>query len=303
MKLFEEVRDGIVDSKVSLSTVLRKAKILGASLNHHEFRNWISAELNGYSEGFELPPYRRLPAVVLGTFSGPFRDLIRDYPLPASMMPEYMQEAANHVNLAHPIKEIEAMAAKEKVLRHPWPAEAVIVLRENINLSGGFILVEVYQPITGANLEGVADSVRNRLLDFLLELQKLYPAILQSDSAIESIPGEKIDQVFNLTVYGNNNMLATGSSITQTRREQIAFQDIEGLIRNFESFGVGPEDLEELREALGEDGKRTKGIFGDRVKSWIGKMVTKAVDGTWKVALSAAPELLKEGLSRYYGWK
>ena len=69
-----------------------------------------------------------------------------------------------------------------------------------------------------------------------------------------------------------------------------------------ESAGIERQSLAELDSALRQDGTRREKEIGEHVKSWIGKMVVKAIDGTWKVTLNAAPRLLQEALTRYYGW-
>ena len=51
-----------------------------------------------------------------------------------------------------------------------------------------------------------------------------------------------------------------------------------------------------------QDGERPRRELGDAVKSWLGKMAAKAVDGTWTVATSTALDLLKAALFAHYGW-
>ena len=44
------------------------------------------------------------------------------------------------------------------------------------------------------------------------------------------------------------------------------------------------------------------GISVGAVQEWIGKMVAKAVGGSWHVTLDAAAILLAEAIRRFYGW-
>jgi len=71
VELIKEIRDEVVNEEKSLTSVLRKAKIVAYSLQNDKFKNWIEAELNGYSEKDELPSYRKLISPVHGTFTGP----------------------------------------------------------------------------------------------------------------------------------------------------------------------------------------------------------------------------------------
>jgi hypothetical protein len=42
--------------------------------------------------------------------------------------------------------------------------------------------------------------------------------------------------------------------------------------------------------------------FGPRVREWIKKMISKAVDASWQIELGVAGNLLTDALKAYYGW-
>ncbi len=162
--------------------------------------------------------------------------------------------------------------------------------------------MEAYKVMTKANLEGILDQVRNRLLEFLLGLQEVDPNIIESQEAIRAVPKEKVSNVFNYTIYGGNNVVASGTEFAQTVHQQVFEHDLQSLVNHFRSLGVSEVELVELRSALDEDGERPDRTLGKKVKAWIGNMTVKAVEGTWKVGLDTAPRLLTSGLSTYYGW-
>ena len=304
MKLVREIRDGIVDSTTSLSTILRKAKILAVMLGNTDFRSWVDFELNGYSGEAELPSYRMLRSPVLGTFSGPLGQSVKGYQLPVALMPDDFKGMADAIRFGHPIKEIETHATNEAVeLRHPWPTEAVLLLRDDMQLTGGFMLVEIYQPITKAQLDGIIDAVRNRLLDFLLGLQDVDPKILDSEEAIADIPKDTVSQVFNVAIHGDHNVLASGTDISQQVTQHINTYDKRALFDYLKDIGVETDDLDALDQAIAADGKPAGHTLGARVKEWLGRITGKAVDGTWKTAMAAAPTLLIKAISKYYGWQ
>ena|ERR1035441_2020405 len=66
MSLLREIQAAATESKVDISTVLRKAKILAVRLQYPEFETWVDRELNGYVHGSSLPPYRVVPIEVRG---------------------------------------------------------------------------------------------------------------------------------------------------------------------------------------------------------------------------------------------
>jgi hypothetical protein len=302
MKLIREIRDGVTDSNVELSTVLRKAKILAVTLGNQEFKDWVSRELGGYPARSEVPNYREIVSPPLGNFIGPFQH-ISGYLLPVSHMPDFLREDATVIRFVHPIKEVESMARSGgDSLRHPWPAEVVMLLREQFQMTGNCNLVEVYQPISRAQLEAVVDAIRNRLLDFLLALQEINPLVLESEDALRDLPKDVVNQVFHVSVSGSHNVLATGSGFSQAVTLSVLQADQSALLSHLRQLGLSENDLEGLKSALTTDGARPKGEFGERVKDWMGKVIIKAIDGSWKIATTAAPEVLMKALSAYYGW-
>lgn len=301
MRLLQQLRDLVTDPSARLSDILRKAKVLAVTLKQEEFKAWVTHELNGYPPEADLPPYRLLYSPPMGTFSSHFSQ-VSNFLLPVSQMPDFIQKWARELRMAHPVAEIEALTLGDgDRLRHPWPVEAVLLLRDKIVMAG-FVLAEAYQPITKAQLEGVLDAVRNRLLDFLLAIQELRPEAVESDEALQAIPPERINQVFHFTVYGGQPVIATGHGLSQ-QVIQVTPGSLHDLVEAFRGLGVDEPDLKELESAIKEDGKRPKGHFGDRVKAWMSKMMTKAIEGTWNVGTGVATEVLKKAIFTYYGWQ
>jgi hypothetical protein len=301
VRLVKEIRDGLANSTANLSGLLRKAKILSLSLGNAEFKAWTTNELNGYSSDEELPPYRVIPSQPVGYFAGPFGSTVENMVLPISHMPDSLRELCRNFKLGQCIRELEVMATQTE-LRWTWPTELVLLLRDTITLSGGYVLVEVSQPITKAAIEGVLDAVRNRLLDFILSLQDIRPSILESEDELASIPKESVAQSFSITILGDRNILATGAGISQTVTTSVNPRDPDSLITYLKTIGFEHSDLRELRTALDEDGERPHGQYGIRVKEWIGNAVVKAATGALKVAASSLPTLLTKAISSYYGW-
>ena len=66
--------------------------------------------------------------------------------------------------------------------------------------------------------------------------------------------------------------------------------------------GVTSVDISELKAAVDTDPQPvSKDAFGIKVSQWIAKMVQKAADGSWNVAVGAAGGLLAQAIAKYYG--
>lgn len=296
------IREMILDSSISLADILRRAKVLASQLKNQEFKKWIQNELSGYCEETDLPNYRFIHVPPLGTFSGPFNSMINNYMLPTYNLPESMQQMSEGVPISCSVRELEEMAKKDN-LRHAWPAEAVMLMRDKIKLSGGYVLVEVHQPIYNTSIAGILDAVRNRLLDFILEIKELAPDTTKDELAYDKLPPDKVSQIFNITIQGNHNILASGESVTQQTTQNIGEKSQDDLSKYLQNLGIDKDDITELLNVIDHDTVKEKGEFGPKVSSWLGKMISKAASGTWNTVLAAAPDLLTKAISTYYGWK
>ena len=107
------------------------------------------------------------------------------------------------------------------------------------------------------------------------------------------------DAGYVLIVVSNQPDVVRGA----TPLETVEQNDLEALKSFLKGIGLTSDDLNDLQGALTQDGKQEKETIGKRVQDWIGKMVGKAVGGSWKTALGTAPMILKEAIFRYYGWK
>ena len=305
VSLATQLQNDVVDSSVPISNTLRKAKVLASLLRNAEFMRWVDAELGGYDPSSSLPDYRTFAPLNLGTFSGPFGRIVRNAQIPVSLLPDPVREFAAKMEVAHSVREIEASAARatrEDAYRFPWPPEAVILSRSHVTMDGGCELVEAWKPFTKGQMEGILDQVRNRLLDFLLELQQIDPEVMESENAVRAVPSDKVQNTFVTKILGGQNIVATGTDFTQKVTQSVKVGDTQSLCGHLRSLGLREDALVELQAALTQDGERPPQKLGGAVKSWLGKMATKAVDGTWNIATSAALDLLKTALFAYYGW-
>ena len=300
--LVAQLQEEVVDSRVPISDMLRKAKILASRLNNKDLKRWVDAELKGYDNADDLPEYRKLDSPNLGTFSGPFGRRATSVLIPVTLLPDTIRKfATDPMEIMHGVKEIETSATSGTKLRHPWPPEVVMLAREHIPMEDGSMLVEAWKPYATSQMDGILEQVRNRLLDFLLELQQIEPEVLESDDAIRSVPDDKVQNVFQTVIHGGHNIVATGTELTQVATQNVASGDTQSLIDHLRNIGLDDDSLAELETAIEQDGDRQKKKLGENVKAWMGKMIVKAMDGTWKVAQATAPDLLKAALSRFYG--
>ena len=90
-----------------------------------------------------------------------------------------------------------------------------------------------------------------------------------------------------------------------TRRKR--FNHLKGnfsaLTHELKKYNVPDEDIEELREAIDQDGpvEASSKKFGTRVQDWLKKMLGKAVEASWQIEINIASAILADALRRFYG--
>lgn len=147
----------------------------------------------------------------------------------------------------------------------------------------------------------VLDSVRNRVLDFVLSLCKEAPLAGELGGEAEELPAERVTQIVNMTILGGAASVI-GSANHSTINVQVNAGDWKSLERYLTAYGVGKSDLDELRAALEEEPQAAKGDhFASKVAGWMAGMVGKAATGAWEVGVNVASSVLTEALKGYYG--
>lgn len=164
--------------------------MLAARLNHTDFKQWIDHELNGYPDAKALPSYRVLRVTACGHFVGAFGREIKNAPIPETCLPETLRRWATTSTLKEPIKAYESLGRtdREGGLRLAWPAELAFTYGSKVFLE--MDCISAWQVISRSALLAVVDTVRTRLLTFVLEIEIEAPSAGGSPRCESSFPGQ-----------------------------------------------------------------------------------------------------------------
>jgi hypothetical protein len=300
---FTELRDSVANSEVNLANVLRQTKIFAYRLGETSFKQWVEYELNGYPADVTLPAYRRRPVQSLGTFVGFGGLQIKNQIIPAYFLPDDLKTTCETVYFRQGIHEIEQIALSKQEMIYSWPAEAVILARPHIQVTNGAQLAEAHQVLPNALFESILGVVRNRLLDFLLELAEAHPEVAQEVTDLKSIPRKDIAETFNITIQGNYNIIASGRDFSQSVNQTVAPHDLDAVLRVARDLQIPDDDVKDLQDAIKADKTPKQKEFGPKVKEWLGKAMSKLASGVWQMTLKTAPTVISKALADYYGWK
>lgn len=306
MTLLQEIiQSAVNDTNTDVSNLLRKCKILAVKLRNEEFKKWVDNELTGYKNKEDLPQYRILRVGSYGYFAGFFGSSMNNVPISPSCLPEELQEFITHSYLMDPIIYYVSLITtdKENNAQEPWPAD--ITASYGDKMMSNMNCLRAWKLISRSSLVALVDTIKTKILNFALEIEAVAPDAGEASINSETIPKEKVTQIFNTYITGNVQNVATGSTnFTQKGQFTIVQGDFESLSSFLKSKGIQQEDIDSLKDAVGNDAKdeNRQGI-GDKVSSWMDRMLRKAGTATWNISLHTASILLANAIQQYYGIK
>lgn len=301
MEIVDKLIDELTDKNIPLTDILIKTKVLAQKLKNEELKTWIDSELNGYNDG-TLPEYRILGCQIIGTISNGFQRA-NNYPIPLVGFDKKLRKGLKTVKLYQSISTLDQFVRNEKggKLYMNIPPEMYGYLSKDFD--GGFVIEYAKREIDKTQVIQTLTAVRTKLLDFLLKLNDELGEGKDITTLTEGKTKQKVDSLFHSTVFGDNTTIIVGDNNTQTVTN-IKQGNFDSLEKHLLNNGLEKEDINELRKYIDNDNPNADNKeFGGKVKGWVSKMLTKAMDGTWQIGLGAAGNLLADSIGTYYGWK
>ena len=291
MSLVSDLIKEVVDSSSDLSQVLRKAQVLGSELRSEELKVWSGAELDGYGNDDELPDYRVSVGSNFGNFVGMFGTQANGMPIPLGNLPKGYQGKTN-LELRQGVAALDAMFKSEADHQQVWKADAIAAVAGKIYTDMN--MISAWMPISKATIAGVLDSVRHRLLNFLLKLKEQHPEVELAGIDFRSIPSEDVRMNVVNNIYGGSNVFASGQAVHQQVRMGVSPGDLESLLSALRASEVPAALVDELASAIEEDSSADAGGLGPKVSGWLARVGER-------VANNSITALATQALLRYYG--
>ncbi len=302
MSLLREIQSLAVSSENKISDLLRKCKILSARLSNREFQEWIDNELSGYKTIDKLPGYRIIKQVeIKGHFSGFFGSGLRNAIIPPSCIDESIRESLFSEYLMQGISVYEGLLKEknEGSFQSSLPSDFIVYygqrIYENMNC------MAAWKVIPRGSVLGLVDDVRNRVLSFALEIEKVNPEAGEAAVNSEPIPQSSINQIFYTQIYGNVASISSESKKNTNIFNINVKGDFQGLVKMLRELGIENDDINSLEKAIQADKEGSKEEFGEKTSTWLSEMLRKTAKGLGKISLSVSTEVLPKLISNYFG--
>lgn len=288
--LIQEIIRDALDSSVRLSDLLRKVYAAATKLDLKDTCAWVKWELDGYPSGGTFPDYRRIRGVL--KVENPEIGLI-----PLLMDDRIWAEKLEWRSASQPVAEIEVLLRSNSkggvIMRFPPDVEKKLMDGQS---------EDPMRPVVEfdkAPFQGILDGVRNRVLEWALEMEK--NGILGEGMSFSEDERRAATTVSIGSIHTGDNspvLLAgrdatsvqglTGAELLKVIREVLGDSEpkVKEAITVLEQSVNEPESVSRpnVAAALESCAKAKPGVK-DRLKTLF---AGAAGSGTWHVILQAA---------------
>ena len=297
MSLLSDIQETVIDNNVNISVILRKCKVLAVRLGNEPFEKWVDQELNGYKNNNLLPDYRIIRVISRGHFSGPFGSGLTNYDIPLACVPKKYRENLSKCYFREPIGYYVNLIKNSKGInpREQWLPD--LVAHIGGDMYQDMNCISAWKVIPNSSIFNLIESVRNRILYFVLEIGKEAPDAGEDFPKTQKISPERVNQVFTNIIYGNvGNISEASRHVSQTATVNVLKNDLNSLKAYLSSIGIHKNEIQKLEKAIQEDStekaSKTRKL-GNKVLAWI-KLISP------KIGQTIIPVLLN-AILKYYG--
>lgn len=292
MKLLEQIILHAVDEMADVPRLLRLCLVLANQLRHEPFKQWVTAELEGYRTG-EVPSYRIFGARLRGVFRNSQWETTLDIPM--SSIPQegqHFSEVHYRPSVSETVRLIGA-AKDNGIVQIPLDTELAAAMSSLV--PNGYC-VSLRQEFSSVYLSGLIDNLKTKVLRFALEIEQQYPDLGNSTKLPPIINGEKVANIFNTTINGSVSNFATGSQ-NFSQNSGVEAKEISTILASLRAAGVPNKDVEELQQSLDKEPPTTKDGLVTQCRDWLVNLAMRAIEPTAselvKTAATTAKEVLK----------
>lgn len=196
---------------------MRRARVFAARLPSIDLRIWVESELNGYADKNGIPIYRRRSAVNYGSFVHKVTQKASESAIPIERIPSGARKYVDELALGNSVRSLEEiLESGPGPYRLPWPEPLRKRLADSVYPD--YHCRSAWKVIHRSLVESVLDSIRTKLLNLLLALEKTDPEIAESDDALADVPPERLKLVLHKVVYGHDSRQSSSNSVTEEPR-------------------------------------------------------------------------------------
>lgn len=302
MSRITTIRDQVAKSSQNLEDALLQCLILADELGYEPLREWIDWELTGYMSREDLPKYRTSTSRLVGTLIEG-RSYSTKFPVPDHLLDDDMLTLVTTIGIYDSIGKIIHLPDDGSLSQSIIGSSRLEGLIDAAlqKEHGPFVgMRSVALPIPPGTFGGILSAVRQRLLTFLIELNKLFPG---TDDISQEAPDKQpeVDRVFQSAVYNIHNpqrvVIAqdynnSDYSINVTNNVQVGdFDSLREYLKEFNISDAAIDRLQPIAERL------QKGDVSEEVEQSLVEWMGEQTKDLPKQALETAGSATKQAVT------
>ncbi|MBB1323726.1 hypothetical protein [Shewanella sp. SR43-8] len=304
MTILREIQASLISDEPNLGSVFLKLRLLAARLGSDILGDWVKHEMSGYPKDIDLPDYRIVAVSYRGTFSGPFNSGIKNAPIPTWIVEKHAGEQWTNHRIRDGIAAIDDLVRGSKDSGVLGIDASNLILMLQGKVYERYACIEISGSLSRSSLVQIQNEVKSRVLELTIELEKSIPAaaeIVLSSPETNGIDAQEVSRIINQTIYGNYTSINNSGAAAQIGITTVQ-GNAEELVKMLEAAGISKESAAELAEITKtEEPTSIEEPLGRKAKKWMLENLKKAEDGTWKVGISVATDVIKKAVMGYYG--
>lgn len=168
-----EIMEELSSKDCDLESVLLKIKILAHRTRRKKIESWANSEIDGYKPSENIPEYRRLRLILMGTIANRSirHNLAR---IPILHLSKEQQESISTLEVPNGMRSLQDLVKNAHELVSPIQLEFLPLLGKT--LSPGTSIIEAHVSASQTELQGIVSTVRRIILDYLLEVENVVNA-------------------------------------------------------------------------------------------------------------------------------
>lgn len=244
--LFSEIQNDILNPGSNITDILRKCSVLAYKINNEAFIKWTELELDGYEYDDAIPDYRIVGTVIRGDFSNGLGANYSAQQIDKHLLPDFLQNSFGSGKVYYPVSYIESLlsySADDDPVRD-IPMAALHAFK---GLYRGLFCTRAYEILPRMACYSVVDSIKNKTLRFLLEIERKIENI--EDIKLSKQDEKIVTQTFNNHIYGNANVVNASENFSQSLQIQ-SDELIEQLITELIQIRNQGTDIEVIDKVV-----------------------------------------------------